>query len=81
VSVGAGELPVDEDDDAGLLGARAGIVAWENARGRRRDDHRFLFGEKSQRDFEGLGCFFLREQARDPAIKGIDQHAANAGRG
>ena len=79
--VRAGKLAVDVDHHAGFLGARTGIVGRENARCRGRDDQRFFFGEKAQRNFQGLGSFFLRKQARGAAVQRIHQHAADTCRG
>ncbi len=80
-SLRTGKLAVDVDHHAGFLRARTGIVARENARRGGRDDQRFLLGEKAQRNLQGLGGFFLRKQARNPAVQRIHQHAADARRG
>jgi len=75
-AVGAGELAVDVDGDAGFAGAGAGVVRRENARGSGRDDQGFFFGKEAKRDANGL---VLGSEKRSFAIERINQDAAERG--
>ena len=77
-AVGAGELAVDVDGNAGFAGARARIVSGENAGGCGGNDQSFLFREEAKRDAER---FVLGGEERRSAVKRINEDAAEGGCG
>ena len=81
-AVGRGELPVDVDDDAGLVRSRTGFVARKNACRRSGNGESFFFREKAQGNFDGagLGATLSMDAAR-LAIKCVHEHAAQCGGG
>ena len=77
-AVGAGELAVDVDRDAGFARARAGIVRREDARHRSGDDEGFGFGKKTKWNSHRL---LLRGEQRRLAIERVDNDSAEGGGG
>ena len=67
--------------DARFTRAGAGLVAGKNPRRSRRDNQRFVFGEKAQRNADFLaGCrSILGRHNRHVAVERVNQHSADAG--
>jgi len=72
-TVGAGELAVDVDRDAGFASAGAGFVGGKNSRSCGGDDECFFFGEEAKRDADGL---VLRGEKRSFAVESVNEDAA-----